>query len=525
MNGWNPRTGHVVAFLDLGTNSLRMLVVRINPNFSYTVISQEKEAVRLGEGEFADQTLRREAIDRAVLVAKKFTDLAKTYGADEIIAVATSAAREATNQNVLLDRMRSEAGLELGVISGMEEARLVYLGVASGIDLSGRTALFIDIGGGSTELVLGDQANYSHLDSFKLGAIRLTNMFVPDGNTGPIEDAVYSKMKRHVRGLTIHTVQAVGGRKFDLVIGSSGTIVNLAEMAARNFDGKPGTLRLAQLKKLTALLRSLPLKERRQVPGMNPERADIILGGAAILETLMEELGIESLSICDRGVQNGMLIDYLSKVEGYPNAGEMSVREASVLQLGRSCNFDERHAETVVRLALQLFDSAKVIGLHDLGNKERELLKYAAYLHDVGDFISFTNHHAHSYYIVRNADLLGFAEWEIAVMANLVRYHRKRPPRRKDPEMAGLDERQRRMVITLSMFLRLAETLDRSHADLVKEIDLKKGEKGEIVLGVVTEADPSLEVWGAEGSGKAFRRAFDKELRVEVERPAPFVLN
>jgi exopolyphosphatase/guanosine-5'-triphosphate,3'-diphosphate pyrophosphatase len=415
--------------------------------------------------------------------------------------------------------MRDEAGLELGVISGMEEARLIYLGVSSGIDLGGRTTLFIDIGGGSSELGVRDQDNHAYLDSLKLGAIRMTTMFIPEKHKGPVDDPVYNKMKRHVRSLIVHTVKSVSAYKLDLCIGSSGSIINLAEMAVRGYGGKPGTVKLTHLKKLTSMLRSLPLEQRRSVPGINPDRADIIIGGASILETLMEELKIEEIMVSDRGAQNGLLVDYISRIEGYPQAHRRSVRETSVLQLGRSCSIDEHHAETVVSLALDLFDSAKAIGLHDLGKKERELLKYAAYLRDVGDFISFTNHHAHSYYIVRNADLLGFESKETALMADLVRYHRKRPPRKKDPEMEGLDQKTQDKVIILSAFMRLAETLDRSHANLVTSAELRRDGK-DVVLRLDAEADISLEVWGVEADSRAFKRAFDRDLRIEVHGPS-----
>ncbi len=520
MNNWNPRSDHVVSFIDLGTNSVRMLVVRLNPNYSYTLISQEKEVVRLGESEFGDSTLRREAMDRTVLVCQKFVQLSQAYGADEIIMIATSAAREATNQNVLVERMREEAGVELGVISGIEEARLIHLGVSSSVDLGTRDALFIDIGGGSTEVIIGDQERYSMLDSLMLGAIRTTTKFIPEGHKGPVDDSLYNKMKRHARGVMVHTVRSASMVKYDQVWGSSGTIVNLAEIAARAYDGRPGVLRFSHLKKLATMLRSLDLASRRLVPGINPDRADIIIAGAAILETFMEELHIEELNVCDRGVLNGMLVDYLSGIEGYPHAQRMSVRETSVLQLGRSCSVDEQHAETVMRLALELFDSAREIGLHTLGSKERELLRYAAYLHDVGDFISFDNHHLHSYYIVRNADLLGFEDREIAIIANLALYHRKRPPRRKDPGMADLDGRPQQNIITLSAFMRLAETLDRSHAGLVSEVGFRKMDKSEVVLEVVTAVDASMEVWGLDDDQKAFHRAFDRIIKVRVRGAA-----
>jgi exopolyphosphatase/guanosine-5'-triphosphate,3'-diphosphate pyrophosphatase len=494
-----------------------MLVVRLNPNFSYNIICQEKEAVRLGENEFPEQVLKKEAIDRAVLVCRKFAELSRTYGADEIIVVATSAAREACNQNVLVERMRTEANIDLRIISGKEEARLIYLGVSSGIELGRRTALFIDIGGGSAEIIVGDQENYQFLDSLKLGAIRMTSMFLPEGYKGPVEDSVYNKRKRHARNEMIHTLKEIGRTKRDLVVGSSGTIMNLAEMTAKAYDARPGTLKLSHLRKLTAMLRPMSLESRRTVPGINPERADIILGGAATLEAFMEELKIDEMMVSDRGAQNGLLVDYLSRIEGYPLSQGMSVRDSTVLLLGRACNNDEEHAHTVVRIALELYDSAQAIGLHDLGKQERELLKHAAYLHDIGDFISFTNHHAHSYYIVRNADLLGFDDRELITMANLVRYHRKRPPRRKDPEMVGLDERTKQKIVVMSAFMRLAETLDRSHAGLVRSARFKKNGKNRIILEVTTDADVSLEVWGVENSSKAFEQAFDRELRVEVK--------
>jgi exopolyphosphatase/guanosine-5'-triphosphate,3'-diphosphate pyrophosphatase len=517
MSGSAPHTGHVVSFIDLGTNSVRMLVVRLNPNYSYNIICQEKEAVRLGENEFPKQVLKEEAIDRAVLVCGKFAELSRTYGADEVIVVATSAAREASNQSVLLERMRTEAGIDLKIISGKEEARLIYLGVSSGIELAGRTALFIDIGGGSAEVIVGDQQGHLFLDSEKLGAIRMTSRFLPEGYKGPVEDSVYNKMKSHARIELAYTIKEVKGYRTDLVVGSSGTIMNLAEMAAKAFDSRPGTLRLTHLKKLTALLRPMTLESRRTVPGINPERADIILGGAATLEAFMEELKIEELVVSERGAQNGLLVDYLSRIEGYPHSRGLSVRDSSVLLLGRACNIDEEHAQTVVRIALELYDSAQVIGLHNLGSPERELLRHAAFLHDIGDFISFTNHHAHSYYIVRNAELLGFDDQELITMANVVRYHRKRPPRRKDPEMVDLDERTKQKIVVMSAFMRLAETLDRSHAGLIRSARFKNSRKGKIVLEVTTDADISLEIWGVENSSKAFEQAFDRELKVEVK--------
>src|SRR6267378_2418850 len=280
--------GRVVAFVDMGTNSVRLLLVRIRPNHSFAVLNSQKEVIRLGDHEFGERRLQPAAMDRAVLVCRRFAELARASGAEEMVAVATSATRE--------------AGIEFHTVSGKEEARLIYLGVASGIHLGRKRALFIDIGGGSTELVLGDQEQAVYLDSMRLGAIRLTSLFLED-DEGAIDKEQYEAICRHVERQSVVPVARLRRRRFDFVVGSSGTIENLAEIAVRKFLSRrrrrDDVLTRRQLRKNVRMLCDLPLLRRRRVKGMNPERADIIIGGAAILETLMDELGIEEVRISD----------------------------------------------------------------------------------------------------------------------------------------------------------------------------------------------------------------------------------
>jgi exopolyphosphatase/guanosine-5'-triphosphate,3'-diphosphate pyrophosphatase len=512
--------GKVISFIDIGTNSIRTVVVRLNPNYSYSILSRQKQVVRLGENEFLDHMLIPEAIDRCVVVCKRFVEMGRAFGADEFVAVATSATREARNQGELLDRLRKEVGIEARVISGKEEARLIYLGVSTAFHLEDRYGAFIDIGGGSTEISVGNQTEFAYLDSLKLGAIRLSELFIPEGEKGPVYPEKYAQMKKSVRSEIVRTVQRVKRYKLDLAVGTSGTIINLGEVAARNLNGTQGkenVLTLSKLKKTIALLCTLDLKERRELPGINPERADIIIGGAAILETLMEEIGIQEIVISERGLLDGMLVDYLSQVEGFPSHQRMSVRERSVLQLGRSCNMDELHAETISRLSLEMFDTAKEEGIHHFGAKERELLRYAAYLHDIGDFISFSNHHQHSYYIVRNAELLGFDQREIEIMANLAKFHRKKSLGKKSSELEGLEASAQQIVVVLSTFLRIAEALDRSHCALIDHARFINANSEEAVLEISAQGDCQLELWGAESQGKGFRKAFDRELRTRFK--------
>jgi exopolyphosphatase/guanosine-5'-triphosphate,3'-diphosphate pyrophosphatase len=510
--------GEVVAFIDIGTNSVRLLVVRINPNFSYTVISQEKEVVRLGEQEFKDNALKQQAMERTILVCKKFADLASTYGANKIISVGTSAIREAGNQQEFLQKLTDKVGFIVHVISGMDEARLIYLGVSSSVDIFDEKAIFIDLGGGSTEIVIGDRQRTYYVTSLKLGAIRLTTQFIGEGWTQPIPEKTYKQIKRHVAD-SIHglkaRVQECGAR---IAFGSSGTMINLAEIANKMFkkgeNGKPPCLSRKNLKKLTPILCSLSLEERKKLPGINPYRADIIVAGAAVIETLMEEFGLEEINISHKGLIDGMLADYLSHFEGFQQLQKTPVRNRSVLHLGRSCDFDEKHSETVTTLALQLFDSAKQINLHNFGDYERDLLRHAAMLHDIGDFLSFNDHHLHSHYIINNAELSGFDDKEKSIIASIARFHRKKLPSKKSLKSTDLDEKSKHIVAVLSTFVRLAEKLDRSHCGLVKKAELSKAGKDQVLLSFYSESDCSFEEWSILQNRQAFYASFDKELNV-----------
>lgn len=518
-------TGKVVGFVDIGTNAVRLLVVRINPNLSYAIISQEKEVIRLGEAEFKDNLLKPQAIERAVFVCGKFVALAKTYGATDIVAVGTSAIREANNKEEFLEKLFHETGLNVKVISGEEEARLIYLGVVSGIDIGEEKAIFFDLGGGSTEIAIGDQRKLYYVQSLRMGAIRLTTQFIGEGWMGPVPPSTYKQMKSYVCqniSKLKATIQECGARR---AWGSSGTIINLAEIESKMFkkNGNGSTyLTRKNLKKLASTLCTLPLDERRKIPGINPDRADIILAGAAIMEALMEELGLEQICVSHKELRDGLLVDYLSNFEDYRELQKAPVRSRSVLHLGRTFNFDEKHSESVCVLALQLFDSAKQIGLHSLGDEERELLTYASMLHDIGDFLSFNNHHMHSHYIISNAELFGFDKKEVAIIANVARFHRKKFPSKKALKDTALDEKSKAIIVVLSTFLRLAEKLDRSHSGMIRKVEFSRATKDRVMLLFYSDIDCSLEEWSIVQNRQAFFAAFGMHLEVEcVSTPNP----
>jgi exopolyphosphatase/guanosine-5'-triphosphate,3'-diphosphate pyrophosphatase len=509
-----------VAFVDIGTNTIRLLLVRINPNQSFTILNTEEEIVRLGEGEFVDQHLLAEAMRRAAVVCGTFSDMAQAYGAEEIIAIATSATREAENKKEFLRLLQQEAGLEVRTVSGLEEARLVYLGLSSGVHLKDRQGVFIDIGGGSTEVIVGDQVQYHYLDSLKLGAIRLSTLFFLPEETGSVPDERFALIQQYVRNAAVRTLQRVRQYRLDLAVGSSGTIENLADIAAWHFYGRrrepDDVLPYGQLEEVVRMLRALPLGERRKVPGINPARADIIIGGAAILLTLMQELGLEAIAISDRGLRDGLLEDYLRRSEHAPLVSGMSVRSRSVLQFGRACNFEEGHARQVTKLALQIFDGTKRAGLHNLGKMSRELLEHAAMLHDIGSFVSHTNHQAHSDYMIRNADLLGFDQREIAMIATTAFFHRKEFPRKKHPQYRRLDKEAKQIVRVLAVCLQIAESLDRSHAAVINQVRLKTIDAKKIALALHADQDCQLEIWGMRDQVRAFKRVFGRKLILEV---------
>ena len=523
-----PNAGETrhVAFMDIGTNSIRLLIVRVNPNRSTNVLLQLKQTVRLGEGEFDDQVLQPKAVDRAVSVTQQFASLIRSHGADDVIAVATAATREARNQREFVQRLQEAAQLDVRVVSGQEEARLIYLGVSSGFHLEDKQAFFIDIGGGSTEVIVGTQYAYRYLNSLRLGAIRLAAQF-PAGAHGVMSPHAYSRVVNFAQRHAVHTLREVRSHPIDLAIGSSGTIENLADVAIRRYANRrlqrDDELTAPRLQETVRMLGAMPLKERRRVPGLNPERADIVLAGAAILEAFMQALELPAIRVSERGLREGLLMDFLIRHGHAPALQDLSVRRRSVLELGRTCHFEEPHARTTARLALMLFDSASAAKLHPFGAWERELLECAALLHRIGAFLTYNNYQAHTYYLIRNADLLGFDQTEIAIIAATALFHRKALPQREHPEFANLERQAQKVVRILSLLLRLAESLDRSHAGKVRRAHFRLHGTPGIVLVIHAVQDCQIELWALKKHTAAFQKVFGRELEMEVvtESEAP----
>ncbi len=512
-----PIAAETAAYIDIGTNSARLMVVRFAPDHSWTVLSMQKETVRLGEGEFGEvRLLQPAAMERAATVCARFADLARAHGATRFVTVATAATREARNAHEFVRLLRETAGLEVHVVSGREEARLIYLGLLSRVHVDDR-ALVIDIGGGSTEVAVGDGSGADLVESISLGAIRLaTEGPQPDGQ-GRYDADAYEALRHYVRLTSQHTLRDVG-RPEAAAYGTSGTIVNLAAVAARTLHerspARDEPLTRKDLRAVAKRLRVMTADERRSVPGLSPARADIIVAGAAILDALTEDLGIDVIIALDEcGLREGLLLDDLARAGQHELKHGAGVRERSVLQLARSTSFDEAHARQVTRLALELFDSARASGVHRLGPEERELLEYAALLHDIGTFLSYTRHHQHTYYLIRHADLIGFDQKEVAIMAATAYFHRKALPAPRFEAFSGLDRRSRKVVRRLGAFLRLAEYLDRGHTGAIVHARLRR-EASSLLLEIEPVGDWSLEEWAVERRRDSLEKALGYPLGV-----------
>ncbi len=529
-----PTNDNILAALDIGTNSMRMVLVRLHPaTGTWDTLSVHKETVRLGQGEFGDDEshLTPEAIERGVLVLKQFAQVARGRNAGEIVAIGTAALREAANRDEFLARARDELGIEVQVVPGVEEARLIYLGVASAIEIGASKALFVDIGGGSTELIVGSQNEHFFLDSLKLGAIRLGNRFLT-GIEEPVSPALFAEMQHYVQGVATHALRRIERVGYDLAIASSGTAQNLARVTAIRLGQDPNALRnyelkIADLRQTVEFLCGLTLEERRKVPGLNPERADIIVSGAAVLLTLADELRLSEFIIAERSLREGVLVDAI--LRRLARAGEQSpdtlafesgIRRRSVDRLSRLNPDEEKHGRHVAFLALRLFDEARELGLHDYGAEERELLEHAAHLHDVGVWVSHAGHHRHSYYLIRHSDdMAGFTDEEIEMIANMAYFHRKSFPKKRHAQFNLLTPPNQAKVRHCAVFLRLAEGLDRSHLGMVRDVTLAldvETRTATLTLHPVPGSDAHLENWYVSSDTSAWEEAFGSSLAVRV---------
>ncbi|AFY58155.1 exopolyphosphatase [Rivularia sp. PCC 7116] len=521
----------IVAAIDLGTNSVHMVIVRIEPSLpSFSIVGTEKETVRLGDRDVETGNLKPKIMERTIIALERFQEIARTLNAQAIIAVATSAVREAPNGRDFLYRINQELNLDVDLISGQEEARRIYLGVLSGMEFNNEPHTIIDIGGGSTELILGDSHEERCLNSTKVGAVRLTSELI---TTDPISDREFNYLKAYARGMLERAVEEVlsnvnFGETIRLV-GTSGTIETLANIHAKQVsDSTPSTLNgysfsLKDLQEMVSNLRKMTNSERAEIPGMSEKRSEVILAGAVILQEAMTLLGVDSITTCERALREGLIVNWMLAHDFIDNRlrFQSTIRQRSVFKIAKKYKVDLRYSERIATLALSLFDQTKGY-LHEWGNQERFLLWAASELHNCGHYISHSSHHKHSYYLIRNSGLLGYNETEIEIIANLARYHRKSQPKKKHDNYQNLATKYQRLIVEqLSPMLRLATSLDRRQIGAISKIecDYSKDNK-ELHLKLFPsnkDDDCAIELWSFSYSKLVFEEQFGVKLVASLE--------
>jgi exopolyphosphatase/guanosine-5'-triphosphate,3'-diphosphate pyrophosphatase len=525
----NSSQERILAAIDVGTNSIHMVVVHIQPSLpAFTIIARHKDTVRLGYRDPKTGYLTPEAIERAMTALRNCQDLAVSFNAEQITAVATSAVRESPNGRKFLKDVEAELGLRINLISGQEEARRIYLGVLSGMELEGLPHVVIDIGGGSTELILGDGREPRFLSSTKVGAVRLTEEFV---HTDPISNQEMQYLRAYVRGMLERPVEQLRSQlaKGEVLrmLGTSGTIECLAEISAKaDLGSVPSPLNgfsfsRKSLEKIVEHLASLDCKDREDVPGVSEKRAEIIVPGAVVLLEAMKMLDLEEITICEYALREGMIVDWMLTHGLIENRlrYQSEVRDRSVLKIAHKYQVNIDSGLRVADFSLSLFDQTQG-KLHDWGNDERQLLWAAAVLHNCGLHVSHSAHHKHSYYLIRNGELLGFTETEVELVANLARYHRRSKPKKKHDHYSNLSKSHRQLVRQLSALLRLAVAFDRRQVGAISQVICHYDEKESILhLDLIpTDANDQceLELWSLDYRKDVAEEEFDLKIEAKV---------
>ncbi|MFM7239445.1 MAG: Ppx/GppA phosphatase family protein [Cyanobium sp.] len=529
-----------VAAIDIGTNSIHLLIAEVDEQLrSFGVLLAEKATTRLGERDPLSGDLSAEAMERAFRTLRHDRQLAESHGVEQIVTAATSAVREAPNGGQFLQTLQEQLGLEVDLVSGPEEARLIYLGVLSGMAFGERAHAIIDIGGGSTELVLADGSDARVLTSTRIGAVRLQREFcqpdpLPPERRGFLQAYIQGAMDPAVAELK----KALRPAETLQLVGTSGTAMALAALAAAEDPTPPLKLQGYRLSKeridqLVARLLLMTPEQRRGLTAINERRAEIIVPGALILQTTMAMLGARDLLVCDRALREGLIVDWMlrNQLLGDRFSFQSSIRERTVLHLARQFGVDLERADRVAGHALSLYDQTRGM-LHDDDGEGRQLLWAAAQLHTCGKSINISAYHKHTWYLIRHGELLGYSQTEYLMVAAIARYHRRSLPKKRHESWQLITGReQRRCVAGMALLLRLAAALDRRPAAVIETIGVRPGGGADAqVLEVELQPrlpasgepapDLSLERWSLRACTAVVLEACGVELRV----PEPVAL-
>jgi exopolyphosphatase/guanosine-5'-triphosphate,3'-diphosphate pyrophosphatase len=497
-----------LAAIDVGSNSLHMVIAQADADGAITTLWRMKEMVGLGRISFPSRRLTAEAMSRAIATLRRFQEAAKRRQCEKILAVATSAVREAINGGDFLERVRNELGMHIRVVSARDEARLIYHGVRHAAELKAAPSFILDIGGGSVEFIVADKSRALLLESRKLGAARMTAKYV---KSDPIEAGDLKALLSHYERELAPLCEQIALLRPADALGTSGTVENLAAMCASLYGSSEGLIEREPMNKLVSKLLESRSAERAHFKGLDDQRKDQVIAGALLVNELMRRLDLKQIVVCKSALREGIMVDYLSR-----HLPELSIRRdvpdprrRSVLDLARRCEWHQAHAEQVARLTLQLFDQLKP--LHGLGRRARELIEYAALLHDIGWHIGKNEHHKHSMYLILHGDLKDFTADEVRVMASIARYHRNVKIKPTQKVFARLGPKDKQIVRVGASLLRLADGLERSHSNVVSSVSCSiSGRK--VNVRIKARGDAELEIWGARRKRELFEETFGREI-------------
>ncbi len=481
------------------------------------ILAQDRQVTRLGESVFRSGRIGKEALE---FLSATLARMADAYNHLEVIgvrAVATSAVRDASNQREFLQRASHALGTSVEIISGPEEARLIHLGVEARWPRAKERTLIIDVGGGSAELIVSQDGQLLDAVSKPLGAVRLTEVFL---QTDPPRPEELHRMDQYIEEKLSSFHKQHGTEKFDRAVATSATAAAIVSVTNRIPRAKRDTadrLRAStsQIRELYARLAASDLAARRKIHGIGPRRAEIIIGGTAVFLRALQMFAHPSLYYCTAGVRDGIIADLAARGVGR-ELSQLTREQRSVVEnMAKRYGVALRHARHVACLGQRLFELLQPV--HRLPHAAGKLLEAAAYLHDIGHFVSGTGHHKHSAYLVANSDLPGFTDSERLTIAELCRFHRKSMPQPRHSQFQSLDADSKRLVVYLAPLLRIADSLDRGHEQKVREVG--GGVKdGAIGLTIKAEPDADLEIWAANEAAKTFRDVYAKQLTLQRAR-------
>jgi exopolyphosphatase/guanosine-5'-triphosphate,3'-diphosphate pyrophosphatase len=508
---------HRLAAIDIGSNSIRLIVAEPLRGGNYRILDEEREATRLGRALSSSGNLDPDAVEQSLAALRRFKQIAAGFQVDELRTIATCAVREAGNGPEFCRRAKEEIGLDIEVISADREARLAFYSVQRAFDLTGKNIVLADIGGGSTEFVLASGMAIEAIYSSPLGAVRLTEMYGNDFTIpGNRYDELVSCIERLLRKYTKKPPFAP-----HLLIGSGGTFTSLAEMimVQKGQFGLPirgYNVTRAEVSHLRDRLRKMSPRARRGVQGLVPDRADIIVAGLAVVDRIMARFKVNLLQVHNRGVRDGLLLTMIDESLA-KTAAEPAERDAAIERFALACSGEPAHGRHVAALAGRIF--AELSEPFQMDPADRWLVETAARLQDVGYLINYDQHHKHSYHLIMNSNLPGFRPRELELVANVARYHRGAPPKHKHDNFSKLAEDDQRRVAQLAAILRIAGGLDRSHTQQVTDVSVRMERDGDhtvcnVLIMAHSGQNPELDLWGARRRAEMFADVFDCELEV-----------